>query len=94
MDLQTGHLEDRYHLRIILLLLYTMKFFLYFFLNEFFQKNCIFCVLAQENQESFSERCTLINGILQGLVKTCKKYIEVNHFLLLSWSLEKYFLVG
>ena len=30
MDLQTGHLEDRYHARIILLLLFTMKFFCIF----------------------------------------------------------------
>ena len=53
-----------------------------------FLKNCIFCVLALERQVSFSERYSLISGILQGLVKTCKKYIEVNHFSLLSCSLE------
>ena len=48
---------------------------------------CIFCVLAEENQEAFSEKCSLISGvILQGLVKICKKYIEVNLFLLLSCS--------
>ena len=31
MDLQTDYLEDRYHERIILLLLFTMKFFCTFF---------------------------------------------------------------
>lgn len=30
MDLQTGHPDDRYHARVVLLLLYTMNFFLYF----------------------------------------------------------------
>ena len=84
MDLQTGHLADRYHAQIILLLLYTMKFFV-FFSETNFPKS----YLAQENQESFSERCSLITGILQGFVKSCKKYTEVNHFLLLSCSLEK-----
>ena len=34
MDLQTGHLEDRYHARIILLLLFTMKAFCIFFRSE------------------------------------------------------------
>ena len=33
-----------------------------------------------ENPEAFSESCSLISGVLQGLVKICKKYIEVNHF--------------
>ena len=88
MDLKTAHLEDRYHARIIvLLLLYTMKFYV-LFSESIFLKNCIFCVLALERQVSFSERYSLISGILQGLVKTCKKYIEVNHFSLLSCSLE------
>ena len=39
MDLQTGHLEDRYHAQI-LLLLFTMKFFI-FFSESIFPKNCI-----------------------------------------------------
>ena len=79
MDLQTGHLEDRYHARIILLLLFFMKFI--FFPNQFFKKNCIFfCVLASENQEAFSERCSPISSVLQGLVRICKKCMEVNHF--------------
>ena len=30
MDLQTGHLEDKHHVQIILLLLFTMKFFCFF----------------------------------------------------------------
>ena len=87
MDLKTAHLEDRYHARIIVLLLYTMKFYV-LFSESIFLKNCIFCVLALERQVSFSERYSLISGILQGLVKTCKKYIEVNHFSLLSCCLE------
>ena len=88
MDLKTAHLEDRYHARIIvLLLLYTMKFYV-LFSESIFLKNCIFCVLALERQVSFSERYSLISGILQGLAKTCKKYIEVNHFSVLSCSLE------
>ena len=41
--------------------------------------------------QSFSERCSLKSYILQGLVKTCKRYIEANHFLLLSCSLERFF---
>ena len=60
--------------------------FLYFFLNQFFQK---IVFLPSENQKTFSEKCSLISVILQGLVKTCEKYIEVNHFLLLGYSLEK-----
>ena len=59
MDLQTGHLADRYHAQIILLLLYTMKFFV-FFSETIFPKS----YLAQENQESFSESGSLISGIL------------------------------
>ena len=65
--------------------------FLYVFPNQFFQKMVFFCILAQENQEAFSERCSLISGVMQGLVKICKKYMEVNHFLLLFYSLEKNF---
>ena len=59
------------------------------FILYFFQKIVFFCILASENQEAFSERCSLISGVLQSLVKICKKYMEVNHFLLLSCSLEK-----
>ena len=61
--------------------------FLYFFPNQFFQKIIFFCILAEESQETFSEKCSLISGVLQGLVKTCKKYMEVNLFLLLSCSI-------
>ena len=75
--------------RIIRLLLFTMNVFLYFFPNQFFQKVVFFCVLAEENQEAFSEMCSFISGVLQGLVKICKKFMEVNHFLFLSCSLEK-----
>ena len=86
MDLKTAHLEDRYHARIIVLFISYEVFV--FFSESIFLKNCIFCVLALERQVSFSEWYSLISGILQGLVKTCKKYIEVNHFSLLSCSLE------
>ena len=89
MDLQTGHLEDRYHVQIILLWLFTVKFFCIFFPNKFFQKFVFYCVLAWENRERFSETCYLISGVLQGLVKICKKYVEVNNFLLLICSFEK-----
>ena len=77
-----GHLEDRYHARFTLLLLFTMKFFYIFFRINFSKKFNFFCVLAQENQDELSERCSLISVILQGLVKSCEKYMEVNHFLL------------
>ena len=56
--------------------------FLYFYPNQFYQKIVFFCVLAEENHNAFSERLSLISGVLQGLVKICKKYMEVNHFLL------------
>ena len=42
MDLQTGHLADRYHAQIILLLLCTMKLFLYFFFWISFSKKLFF----------------------------------------------------
>ena len=74
-------------MRIILLLLsFTMKFYGIFFLDQFLQKNVFFCVLAEENQEAFSEKCSPVSGVLQGLVKICKKYMEVNLYLLLSCS--------
>ena len=62
--------------------------FFVFFSEPIFPKNCIifFCILEQENQEGFSESCSLISGVLQGLVRISKKYMEVNLFLLLSWS--------
>ena len=69
-----------------------MKSFLYFFPNQFFQKILFFffyCVLAQENQEAFSEKRYLISAVLQGLAQICKKDMEVNHFLFLSCRLEK-----
>ena len=51
--------------------------------------NCY--VLVQENLEAFHLlRCvSLISGILQGVAKIFKKYMEVNHFLLLSCSLKR-----
>ena len=44
MDLQTGHLEDRYHARIILLL-FTMKL-IYIFSESVFPKNCFVFVFV------------------------------------------------
>ena len=70
-----------------------MKFSFYFFPNQFVQKIVFFCVLLEENQDTFSEKCSVISGVLQGLVKVCKKYMEVNNFLLLIFSFEKYLLV-
>ena len=54
-----------------------MNFFGIFFQINF-SKNCIFWVLVEENQEAFREKCSLISGVLQGIVKTCKKYMEGN----------------
>ena len=67
---------------------YLLWRFFVFFSEPIFPKNCIifFCILEQENQEEFSESCSLISGVLQGLVRISKKYMEVNLFLLLSWS--------
>ena len=50
--------------------------FLIFFLNQFFQKIVFFAFW----RPNISERCSLMSGILQGLVKTWKIYIEVNRF--------------
>ena len=49
------------------------EFFLHFFPNQFLQKIVFFCVLAYENQDAFSESCSLISDFPQGLVKICKK---------------------
>ena len=58
MDLQTSHLEDRYHARIILLLLFTMKFF-YIFPELIFTKNCIFSAFVRQKI-----RRHLVKGVL------------------------------
>ena len=68
-----------------IIIIYYEVFFV-FFSDSIFPESCIFCVLAQENQEAFSESCSLITGVWQGLVEICQKYIEVNHFLLLTCS--------
>ena len=75
MDLQTGHLGDRYHARIILLLLFTMKF-----LSQFFQKYVCFLRSGVQKPGDFGEICSLISGVLQGFVKICRRYMKVNHF--------------
>ena len=80
MDLKNGHLEDKYHARMILLLLFTMKCFCIFFRNFFF----FFLTFWHKKIRRHSERCSVISGVLLGLVKICKKYMEVNPFLLVS----------
>ena len=81
MDLKNGHLEDKYHARMILLLLFTMKCFCIFFRNFFF---FFFLTFWHKKIRRHSERCSVISGVLLGLVKICKKYMEVNPFLLVS----------
>ena len=44
MDLQTGHLKDRYNARIVLLLLFTTNFFSIFFRISFSKKLYIFAL--------------------------------------------------
>ena len=72
MDLQTGHLEGRHHTRMIFLLLllslFTMKFFV-FFSELVFQKKVFCCILALENQKAFSGTCSLIRDVLEGSLK-------------------------
>ena len=77
------------HRARIIFLLSIMNFFLYSLPNQFFQKIAFFCILVKENQEAFSERYSLVSVVLEGLVKICKKYMELNPFLLLSCSLEE-----
>ena len=57
-----------------------------FFFKSIFPKDCIFLRSGGENQETFSEKCSVISNVLPGLVKICKKYMDVNLFLLLSCS--------
>ena len=74
-------------MRELSIIIIYYEVFWYFFRINFSQKIFFFfCVLAKENQETFSEKCSLISGLLQDLVKICKKYMEVNLFLLLSCS--------
>ena len=42
------------------------KVFLFFVPNQFFQKIEFFCVLVEENQEAFSEECSLKLGSHRG----------------------------
>ena len=87
MDLQTGYLEDTPCASYFLIIYY--EFFLHSLPNQFFQKIAFFCILVKENQEAFSERYSLVSGVLKGLVKICEKYMELNPFLLLSCNLEE-----
>ena len=59
--------------------------FLYFFWNQFFKKKIRWHLV----------KSALLQGMFcKGLVKICKRYMEVNHFLVLICHLERYFLVG
>ena len=81
VDLQTGHLEDRDHVLIILQLLFAMKFFRIFFRIIFPKKYIFLCSGLRK------PRCIywkMFCYMWCSLVKICKKYIEVNHVLLLS----------
>ena len=86
--LQTVHLEDRYHMQIILLLLFTIKFSCIFFQINF-SKN--FFAFWRKKIRRHLVRCFPITDVLQDLVKFCKRYMEVNHFLILIWCLEIFF---
>ena len=71
MDLQTGHLEDRYHVRIVSLSLFTMKFFCIFFFHiNFPQKMYFFAFWHKKiSRHLVKGVCSLKSGVLQGLVK-------------------------
>ena len=68
MDLQTGHLEEKYHASVMSLLLFTMKFYCIFFRIKF-SKKLFFFLRSGVRKSGFSERCSLMSGNLQGLVK-------------------------
>ena len=67
------------HGRTVLLWLFTMKYFLHFSPNHF-SKN--FLAFWRKKLR----RHSLIIGVPQGLVEIRKKYVELNHFLLLICS--------
>ena len=58
MGLQTGHLEDKYHAQIIVLLLFTVKIFC-IFLQISFSKNLFFFVFWRKKI-----RRHLVKGVL------------------------------
>ena len=58
--------------------------FLYFFRNQFFIKIVFFALWRKKIRTHLVK--SVISGVLQGLVKICKNYIEVNLFSLLSCS--------
>ena len=75
-------------------------FYYYYLVRNFIEINFskklyFFSVLRSGvRKEAFSESCSLIGGVVLSdavlsLVKICKKYIEVNHSLLLICSLKK-----
>ena len=74
-------------------------FYYYYLVRNFIEINFskkLFCFFLRSGvrKEAFSESCSLIGGVVLSdavlsLVKICKKYIEVNHFLLLICILKK-----
>ena len=65
--------------------------FSYFFPNTLivnFQQETI-AFWRKKNPEAFTDRYSLISGVLQGVAKIFEENMEVNHFLLLSCRLEK-----
>ena len=66
----------------------VFSYFFFEYINgEFPAKN--YCVLASENAEEFTGKCSVIKCILQGVAKIFRRYLKLDHFLLLSCSLEK-----
>ena len=70
---ETGQLEDKYHAPIMSLLLFTMNFYCIFFRIKFSKKLFVCFLHSGVRKSGFSERCSLMSGILQGLVKICEK---------------------
>ena len=90
MALQTGHLEDRYYARIILLLLlFTMKFFCIFFQISFSKKLYFFAFWHKKIVRHLVKVVLLYVVLYKVELKSVKKYMEVSQFLLLICSYEK-----
>ena len=73
MDLQTDHLEDRYHSNYFIIIIYYEVFFVVFF-RVSFSKNFSFFFLFffafwRNKIRRHLERVILVMGVLQSLVK-------------------------
>lgn len=66
MDFQTSHSEVRDYARIFLLSLILWTFYV-FFSNALMVS---YCVLAEENPETFTERCSVMSAVLQGVAES------------------------